>query len=434
MKKTKKKSANSRQRFTNTTEAIFADAIDKIKAEAKEVIAREKARADEAKQLAVKAKAQAEEAIAEAEAEVEEKEKSCEATIARLKAESKEMQIDHSQQVTKIKAEYKEHIKKLKAGTEESLAQIKTEVEKTIALQEAGIVKAEKRVAQTKVEAEEAIAEIKFEARQKEKAYDHQIAKVIIERQEAIAQIRGEHEELIAKIMAEAAEEQKAHEQQVAKLRAEVELACGTVSQAIRKMVDSPAVLPGQQSLTVLDLCAKDIMQKDVVWARADDTIEETLATMQRYTTDYVIVGDSGVLTGIISRSDLSASLSPYLRPAFDKWRRPLDDATLQIKLKWIMSRPVHIISPEMSLAAVIRNMCRCRVRCLPVVNQQGKVLGVTAEVDIFKALLKVKSTAATFDSDKTLPETVQESALSLPNQALSWQGNESFAPAISVI
>ncbi len=433
MKKTKKKSSNSRRRFANTTEAIFADAIASVKAEAKEAIANQKARADEAKQLAVKVKDQAEEAIAEAKAKAEEKEKNCEATVARLKAEYKEMQMEHSRQVAKLKVEHKEHIKKLKSGTEESLAQIKTEVEKVIVKQEASIVKAEKQAAQTKAQAEEAIADIKSEACQKEKAYDQQIAKAIMERRQAIADIRAENEELIAKIMAETAEEQKAHEQQVAKLRAEVELASGAVSEAIRKMVDSPAVLPGQQSLTVLDLCAKDIMQTDVVWASPDDTIEQTLAIMQRYTTDYVIVGNGSVLTGIVSRSDLSASLSPYLRPAFDKWRRPLDDATLQIKLSLIMSRPVHTISPEMSLAAVIRNMCRCRVRCLPVVDQQGKVHGVVAEVNIFKALLKAKSTAATFDSDKTLPETVQESALSLPNQARPWQGNESFAPAISI-
>jgi CBS-domain-containing membrane protein len=105
------------------------------------------------------------------------------------------------------------------------------------------------------------------------------------------------------------------------------------------------------------------------------------------------MVGQNGVLEGIVSRSDLTGTISPYLRPEFAKWRRPLDDATLQIRIKWIMSKPVHIISPQMSLEAIMRNMCRFRVRALPVADQQGKVLGLVTEANIFKAILQTKDT-----------------------------------------
>jgi CBS-domain-containing membrane protein len=99
------------------------------------------------------------------------------------------------------------------------------------------------------------------------------------------------------------------------------------------------------------------------------------------------MVGQDGVLEGIVSKSDLTGAISPYMRPAFAKWRKPLDDATLQIRIKWIMSKPVRTIRPETSLAAIMENMLQLGVLCLPVVDQQGKVQGLVAEANIFKAL-----------------------------------------------
>ena len=56
------------------------------------------------------------------------------------------------------------------------------------------------------------------------------------------------------------------------------------------------------------------------------------------------------------------------------------------------MSRPVRTIKPETSLETIMENMRQLGVLCLPVVDQQGKVQGLVAEVNIFKALLKLKS------------------------------------------
>jgi len=164
-------------------------------------------------------------------------------------------------------------------------------------------------------------------------------------------------------------------------------------------MAQSSAVPPGEQSLTTLALCAKDIMQKVIVWGSPDDSVQQTFAKMQQYDTGYMMVGQDGVLEGIVSKTDLTGAISPYLRPIFAKWRRPLDDATLQIRIKWIMSRPVRTIKPETSLETIMENMRQLGVLCLPVVDQQGKVQGLVAEVNIFKALLKLKSSTNTSTS-----------------------------------
>jgi len=108
---------------------------------------------------------------------------------------------------------------------------------------------------------------------------------------------------------------------------------------------------------------------------------------MQQHSTGYVLVGRDGVLEGLLSSSTIQGAISPYLRPVFAKWRRPEDDATLGIKVKWIMSRPVRTIKPDAALATVIESMCRYGGRCLPVVDSQSQVMGV---ITVFDVLLRV--------------------------------------------
>lgn len=162
------------------------------------------------------------------------------------------------------------------------------------------------------------------------------------------------------------------------------------VSQTIRKMTRSPAELPGEHAHLSLGVPAKDIMRKNVVWGDSDDSVQQALAKMQQNDVDYIMIGrDDGTMEGIVSKSDLAGATSPYLRPEFAKWRRPLDDATLRIKVKWIMSKPVRTIGLETPLTTMMDDMCRFSLHALPVVDQQDKVQGWVTVFDVFKALLK---------------------------------------------
>jgi CBS domain-containing protein len=156
-------------------------------------------------------------------------------------------------------------------------------------------------------------------------------------------------------------------------------------------------------------LCAKDIMQKELTWASPEDSIQQTLAKMQQCNTSYILISRNGTLEGIVSKSDLTGAVSPYLRPEFAKWRRPLDDATLQIKVKWIMGKLIHTITPQTPLVDIIRNMCQFGLYALPVIDEQGKVQGLVTEVNVFKAMLKLMG-----GQDPPTPEkTHQEQAAS---------------------
>jgi len=178
----------------------------------------------------------------------------------------------------------------------------------------------------------------------------------------------------------------------------------GPISEIIRKMVQADAIPPAQSELppTAEDpennstpalsaILAKDIMQKEVHWGTGEDSVQLLSTRMQQYNISYIMIGQNGSLEGIISISDLKSATSPYLRPEFAKWRRPLDDATLQIKAKWIMSKPVHTIEPETPLTTIMDTMCQFGVRCLPVVDGQNQVQGFVTVFDVFGAFLKVR-------------------------------------------
>jgi len=175
-----------------------------------------------------------------------------------------------------------------------------------------------------------------------------------------------------------------------------------TISETIQKMARSSAVLPGEPTPSVmaeklplgsedalLAVCAKDIMQKNVIWVDPEDSVQKALATIQQRNGDYMMIGRGKIPEGVVSKSDLTGALSPYLRPTFSKWRRPMDDATLQIKVKWIMSKPTCTVTPETPLTAMMEHICKAGKLCLPVVDQQGKVQGLVTVFDIFNVLLK---------------------------------------------
>jgi CBS domain-containing protein len=167
----------------------------------------------------------------------------------------------------------------------------------------------------------------------------------------------------------------------------------GPVTEAIRQLTrqsDLPAAASTDDiSKTFLPtLTVGQIMTQAVLWVDPEDTVEDVLRQMQQQNVGYALAGRDGQIEGIVSRSDIAAAVSPYTRSVFSHWRRPLDDASLQIRIKWFMSRLVQLIRPEASLPAAMETMMRHSVRGLPVVDSNGQTLGLVTVFDVFGALL----------------------------------------------
>lgn len=173
----------------------------------------------------------------------------------------------------------------------------------------------------------------------------------------------------------------------LAEEKSDKEPAAGPVSETIQKIVQISSTSEGD--LQSLNICAKDIMQKGVLWGNGDDSVQQTMTKMEQAETSYMMIGKDELLEGVVSTFDLASALSIYLKPAFAKWRRPADDATLQIKVKWIMTKPVRTVKSDTSVLTIMESMCQSGLRCMPVMEKTGKIIGLITVFDIFKAILK---------------------------------------------
>jgi CBS domain-containing protein len=133
---------------------------------------------------------------------------------------------------------------------------------------------------------------------------------------------------------------------------------------------------------------AKDIMVSDVIWVEEDCPIGQVFEKMESRYAAYALVGKDGCASGIVSRSDTAGAISPYLKPQFARWRRPQDDATLDIKVKWIMSKPVRMVNVATPAYLAAARMMQWHVGCLPVADESGQGKGLLTRYELMKLLV----------------------------------------------
>ncbi|MCF7954180.1 MAG: CBS domain-containing protein [Phycisphaerae bacterium] len=281
------------------------------------------------------------------------------------------------------------------------------------------VFEAERSEKKTKEAAEETTEQAKEEAPKADEATtetqrkeDSSAEKTEVPKEEIKAEAPADEpeqstEKAIEPAKVEESEEPQAVEEPVETLT-ETEVEDRPVSKVIEQMTHSHAVLPGEITGEFLtDIQAQNVMRTDIAWATQDDTVENVLTKMQQQNTGYALIGSPNAIQGIVSKSDIQGALSPYLQAIFSKWKRELDTATLQIKVRWIMSRPVHTLRPDATLAAVMETMCKHSVRALPVADENG-VYGIVTVYTIFNAL-----TAASTDQADQQGQNTDVPALS---------------------
>ncbi len=100
---------------------------------------------------------------------------------------------------------------------------------------------------------------------------------------------------------------------------------------------------------------------------------------------------DDGELVGIITLGDVRGA-SPSEVSSLN--RSELDYLTHQIRVQRIMSRDVVTVTPETSLADAAQLMIERRISGLPVVSEEGRIVGMITESDIFRTMIEMLQTA----------------------------------------
>jgi acetoin utilization protein AcuB len=98
------------------------------------------------------------------------------------------------------------------------------------------------------------------------------------------------------------------------------------------------------------------------------------------------VVNRRGQLVGIVTETDL-AKASPSQATSLSVWE--IRELVGKVKVEDIMTKDVVTISDDTPIEEAARVMADCKISGLPVI-QQGKLVGLITETDLFKVFLEL--------------------------------------------
>lgn len=145
-------------------------------------------------------------------------------------------------------------------------------------------------------------------------------------------------------------------------------------------------------------------MSKNVITISPEDSISDAIEKMAENNISGLIVVEEEKVVGVISESDVlrvfkseipeiststSTALSIFL--ILEKGIKAINEMKKigKLKVKNLMSKRVFYVKPEYTILEAARIMSKKDVRRLPVIDENGKLVGVISRTDILRALVK---------------------------------------------
>ena len=136
----------------------------------------------------------------------------------------------------------------------------------------------------------------------------------------------------------------------------------------------------------------KDLMRTNVVTLHVTDAlaIAEDIMNMGRIRHLPVVDADNNRVVGLVTQRDLfKASISSVL--GFDRTKE--HEWLGKVTVRDVMTKKLTMIAPEGGVVEAVDKLVTDKIGCLPVVDAQGKLLGLLTETDClrcFRDLLKM--------------------------------------------
>jgi CBS domain-containing protein len=130
----------------------------------------------------------------------------------------------------------------------------------------------------------------------------------------------------------------------------------------------------------------RDWMTADVITIYPDTAVPEAHQLMKREEIRRLPVVDSaGRLVGIVTLGDLRAA-EPSPATSLSVWE--LNYLIANLTVDKIMTHDPVTVSPDSTIGEAARTMLENRVSGLPVLDDEGKVVGIITESDIFSMVV----------------------------------------------
>lgn len=124
--------------------------------------------------------------------------------------------------------------------------------------------------------------------------------------------------------------------------------------------------IPGMKTQVLV----KEAMKYNPVMVKPTQTVLEAAQLMKQFKIGNVLVGEKKQPFGILTESDI-------LKKVVAEGKHPKD-----VLVKEVMSTPVIVIDPYVTLEDAMKTMGRCNIRRLPVI-ENGELVGIITQRDI---------------------------------------------------
>jgi CBS domain-containing protein len=140
--------------------------------------------------------------------------------------------------------------------------------------------------------------------------------------------------------------------------------------------------------------CVKEIMTTHVVAVLPGASFKEMAARLHEFRVSaFPVVDEDGKVLGVVSEDDLLAREAVALTLAdrrawmpeavADRLHRPEREQADGLTAGEMMSHPAVTITPDELVESAARLMYNCRVKRLPVVNPDGRLVGIVSRADV---------------------------------------------------
>jgi CBS domain-containing protein len=136
-------------------------------------------------------------------------------------------------------------------------------------------------------------------------------------------------------------------------------------------------------------MLVRELMTADPVTVTTATPVKTALGLLAEHRiTSMPVLGRKGRLRGVVSEADLIKNLvlpdqRAHERPVHDEWvDRP-------VLVSEVMSPHVVAVHPQDDLADVVELLTTTTVKSVPVVDQQGRLLGILSRSDVVRVLAR---------------------------------------------
>lgn len=141
------------------------------------------------------------------------------------------------------------------------------------------------------------------------------------------------------------------------------------------------------KGVILMDSRVKDVMTKDVVSVRVTAEYKDIVSVMRElHISAFPVLDEEDHLVGVVSEADLllkevgQGALGGYLISTGRRGERAKAAGYTAAEL---MSKPALTVGPDDSVAGAARLMHDRHVKRLPVVDDEGRVVGILSRVDV---------------------------------------------------